>query len=127
MRKFNAAFDYIYYTLSKFYYKWDNEGNVTAVLGVTMLQTLLASNLIFIVIKIFFTKEEIQGFNWLKVIGICLFIALEIYNHIKYKGKYSVLKDRWRNESKKQKFWRRLIVILALITPWVSLILIINT
>lgn len=126
MRKINIIFDYIYYRLNKFYYKRDKEDGITAILGITMLQTLLISHFVFIIMKMIYTKEEIQSFNWLKVVGIVLFIALEIYNHFRYKGKYSILKERWKNESKKQTFQRGFIVLAILIVPWITVIMVIN-
>src|SRR5690554_4360845 len=123
MGKINNIFDYIYYRLNKFYYKWDGYNGIRSFIALSMFQTLIISNVAGIILKIIFTKEEIRNLPHFAPIVIGIFIALEVYNYFRYKGKYSTLKERWKDETKKQSVQRGLLVILALALPMVLIVL----
>lgn len=127
MKKISNIFDYIYYRLNKFYYKWDGENGTTSVIGVSMFQSMMIGNTIVIILKIILTKEQLKNTSkTLVFLIITIFIVLEIYNYFIYKNKYSVLKERWKDETNKDKIQRGILVILALVSPWVLIVLLAN-
>src|SRR5690606_1250061 len=122
MKKINIIFDYIYYRLNKLYYRWDGENGTTSIIGVSMFQSMIIGNTILIILKIILTKEELRNFPRFFLIVIVIFIIFQIYNYFRYKNKYSVLKERWKNETKKEYIQRGILVLLALVLPWVFII-----
>jgi len=122
MKKINIIFDYIYYRLNKLYYRWDGENGTTSIIGVSMFQSMIIGNTILIILKIILTKEELRNFPRFFLIVIVIFIIFQIYNYFRYKNKYSVLKERWENETKKEYIQRGILVLLALVLPWVFII-----
>lgn len=124
MQKIMILFDYVYYRLNKFYYKWDGENGTTSSIGVTMLQSMLIVNTVIVILKICISKQQLQhnGEN-LKFGYILLFIILNIYNFkFRYHNKYNLLQEYWKNETKKQKTQRGFMVVLALVLPWLFII-----
>lgn len=124
MQKIMVLFDYVYYRLNKFYYKWDGENGTTSSIGVSMLQSLLIINTIIVILKICISKQQLQhnGEN-LKFGYILLFIILNFYNYkFRYHNKYMQLQEYWKNETKEQRIKRGVCVIMALLIPWVMII-----
>ena len=124
MQKIMILFDYVYYRLNKFYYKWDGENGTTSSIGVSMLQSLLIVNTVIVILKICISKQQLQhnGEN-LKFGYILLFIILNIYNFkFRYNNKYALFKEYWKDETKKQKIQRGFMVVLALVLPWLFII-----
>lgn len=124
MQKIMLLFDYVYYRLNKFYYKWDGENGTTSSIGVSMLQSLLIVNTVIVFLKICMSKQQIHnaGDN-LKFGYILLFIILNIYNFkFRYHNKYDLFKEYWKDETKKQKTERGFMVVLALVLPWLFII-----
>lgn len=68
MNRIKILFDYIYYRLNKFYYKWDGENGTTSVIGLSMFQSMLIGNTITILLKIFLTKENLKSGNVPKLV-----------------------------------------------------------
>lgn len=125
MGKINNIFDYIYYRLNKFYYKWDGENGTTSAIGISMFQSMLIGNVITLLLKIILTMEQLKtNSRTLIFFIIIIFITLVIYNYFfRYKNKYLVIKERWKDETNKDKIQRGILVILALVSPWVFIII----
>src|SRR5690554_5218740 len=58
--RINNIFDYIYYRLNKFYYKWDGENGTTSAIGISMFQSMLIGNVITLLLKIILTMEQLK-------------------------------------------------------------------
>ena len=126
MKKVMSLFDYIYYRLNKVYYKWDGENGSTAVIGVSMVQSMILSNFILLLIKVIFTKEQIMIFSekFVFFIGFT-FICFVVYNYFfRYRNKLSYLNSCWTNETTKKREIRGILVVVSLIMPWILLIFI---
>lgn len=119
------VFDYIYYRLNKFYYKWDGENGSTSIVGLSMIQAMLIGNLCLIFLRCIFTKSEVQNYKQIIISGVfVLLVFFVILNSIIYKNKYAHLKAYWEDEPIQQKRVRGFLVILALALPWFVLSLI---
>ena len=100
-------FDYIYYRLNKFYFKWDGENGSTSVIGLSMIQAMLIGNIFLIFLRCIFTKSEVQNHkHLLSSCVVLLFIGFVILNFILYKNKYFNLKKYWDNETIQQRKFR---------------------
>ena len=117
-------FDYIYYRLYKFYYKWDGEHGITAVMGVSMIQALIIGSIIVGCARLFFSNSElIQQTKVLGYSGVIILFLIIWYNYKKYKGKYLEFTRRWNGEPKKRRLFKGILVIFFLVLSWLPLIL----
>lgn len=122
----NFFFDYIYYRLIQFYFRWDGRNGITAVIGVSMIQCLILFDLLFLGKRLFYSKEQIISTQNTKVIGyiaVCILFALIAYNYYKHKDKFNSYKRRWKDESPKTRKLKGVMVLACLILPWLPLIL----
>ena len=120
MEKF--YFGYIYYRLQKFYKRWDGENGITAIIGVSMIQTLIVVDIFLIIIKFVYSTNEISNFS--KLLGyssVALLLGLMVYNYYKYKGKYFNFEKKWGSEPTSVQLFKSAGVIFSLIFPWVLL------
>lgn len=121
----NFFFDYIYYRLTKFYFKWDGKGSSTALIGVSMIQTLLIVDAAIIFSKFFYDRLQTAQFTKLfSIITIAIFISFFLFNYFKHKNKYNMYRNHWKNEEVDEYKKRGIFVLLALSIPWLVLILI---
>lgn len=122
----NFFFDYIYYRLIQFYFKWDGRNGITAVIGVSMIQCLILFDLLSLIERFFYSKEQIVSTQNAKVIGylaVFILFSLIIYNYYKYKDKFNSYKRRWKDESRKTRKLKGVAVLACLILPWLPLFL----
>lgn len=122
----NFFFDYIYYRLNKFYFKWDGENGITSVIGVSMIQCLFVFDIFLIIERVIYTKSAVAAKGDAKIVAYLaagLFLALTIYNIFKYKNKYAEFCNLWDNESHRLRLLKGLFVILALALPWTVIFL----
>lgn len=118
-------FDYIYYRVIQVYFKWDGRNGATALIGVVMIQTLLILDVIAFVTRLFLSRQETVYYaNTGKWFAILLFIILMFYNYSKYQGRYNKLRLFWKNEDRATRIRKGILVLLALIVPWMPLVLI---
>lgn len=121
---FRFYFDYIYYRITKFYFKWDGRTGATGLISVVMIQSLVIIDIGVSILRLFKTREETTVYlPYGKWIIIFLFLVLLIYNYRKYNGKYNVFRFHWKDEPGKTYLLKGLLVILSLILPWIPLIL----
>jgi hypothetical protein len=120
-------FSYFYYRLTQVYFKWDKRNSITAVLAITMVQSMLIFDVFILIFVLIFHKG--QGplyptfFNYLLAV---FFISLTVYNYRKYYNKFSLYKNKWKNELKKTRILKGALVLICLIMPWVIIFLVGN-
>jgi hypothetical protein len=118
MRSINTFFEYTYYRITKAYYKWDSSGGITSILVISLSQTLLISDIIIFIIRLFFHRSEtLQYVKLASTIVVVLLIIICILNFSKYKNKYDEYQMRWGNEKQFTRRLRGILVIIALILP----------
>lgn len=118
-------FDYIYYRMTKAYFKWDGRMGATAMIGISMIQTLVIGDIIMVVVRLFFDREVTAPYaKNLAYLDCIIGVVFMIHNYRKYNGTYNKFKTYWKNESEKVRKWKGVLVVLSLILPWVPLILI---
>lgn len=123
----NFFFDYIYYRIYKFYFRWDGENGITALIGVSMIQCLILFNFLLVGERLFYTKSQVAlngDSSIVAYIAVFFFIALLLYNGFKYRNKYNGFRDRWIDESQYNRRVKGILVLITLITPWLILFII---
>jgi hypothetical protein len=121
----NNLFDYVFYRVSRVFFKWDGRSGFRGVLALSMIQTISTAVCALIVGRVFFEKRNYTPHSKLiSYIGLAIFVVLCLYNDHRYKNKYHLLKIRWKAETRSQYFYRGMGVVLVLLVPWVLLIVI---
>jgi hypothetical protein len=118
-------FDYIFYRVNDFYFKWDGKGTSTAIAAVSMVQSFMIADIIGFTLRILFDRDQTAPYA--KAIALTwatLTFGIFIWNYVKFNDKYEQLKDYWKNESLNQSRLKGLLVILSIVLPWIPLILI---
>lgn len=108
-------FDYHYYRVAKFYYKRDGADATTALISVSAVQAWIIINILLFFKESFFQDIKFK-YGW--VIFLIIMIGVLIYNKVKYKNKYSELRNRWINEEKNDKTIKGVMIILIIIFSW---------
>ena len=114
----------MFYRIAKAYYKWDNKETITAIFLISFFYCFL---ICFPAIMIaghiygrsFLTKNESIAKPIL--IAVALFVLL--LNFIRYRGKFDILSERFKNESLRERTYKGILVVLALIVPIIVFIL----
>jgi hypothetical protein len=118
-------FDYIYYRITKFYFKWDGRTGGTAIVAISIIQTLLLGDVVVFLTRLVLERNDTTPYS--KTIA-CIFggmlILFVIYNYRKYNGSYNKFRSFWKEETRIQKNIKGFLVIASLIVPWIPIILI---
>jgi hypothetical protein len=118
-------FDYIYYTLTKFYFKWDGSTGITAIVAISMIQVCLVGDVLALTSRLIYERNETEPYSiYIGYFGAILSIILCIVNYYKYNGRYKDFRDYWQKEPKTKRDLKVFFVLLSLILPWIPLIII---
>ena len=121
----NIVFDYIYYRMTKFYFKWDGKEGITAIIGIGMIQGLLVADIIIFFSKLYMDRSDTSPYAQQISFAFAALTAIMIFiNYLRYNGKYDILSLKWDKETKSQSYYRGVMVLLALILPWVPIVVI---
>lgn len=118
-------FDYIYYRITQFYFKWDGRTGGTAIVAISMIQTLLVGDIVVFLSRLILERNDTTPYS--KTIAYVfggMLVLFVIYNYRKYNGSYNKFRSFWKEETRNQRFVKGLLVIACLIIPWVPIILI---
>ena len=116
--------NYIYFRLAKYFFKEDGTSAIRALLLLSTFQGLLIIEAVSVILNHFLTPYEIAHYEVISRISAVAFcILLLVLNMVKYRGKYFLFREKWRHEELKTKRIRGTFVMLAIILPWVGIIL----
>ncbi len=125
MEILRSFFSYMFYRITKAYFKWDGRQGFTAILAISMFQILIIGCSVILILRIFIDRSQLQNYSYLfKNVAVFLGFLLVIFNYRTYSKNYSRYKERWKNESKPLKYLKGILIILTLIFPWVLVYLI---
>jgi hypothetical protein len=109
-------FDYIFYIIAKFYYKWDGSSASTAIVALSLVQALLIGSVLSSIVKIYFARNETYKYSrGLGFFGVAIFAGLFFLNNSRYKNMYIPLKNKWLNEPPVQRFFKGISVLLLML------------
>jgi len=117
------AMDYIFYRTTKFFYKKDGASGHRALIILSAFQSLVIIEIVLIIVFNFYTRDEIYQFTSVaKFLGGAICVIVFFLNFLRYKDKYKLFRDKWRNEEIKVKRKRGILIVVVLIIPWLVLI-----
>lgn len=124
MKHIKTIMDYMYIRMAKYFFKADGSSANRALILLSAFQGLIIIDLISAFVIFFFTREDTSGYtNIGKILAVAICIIIFYLNMLRYKDKYLHLRDKWVNEEKKVKQLRGVLIVLALIAPWLVLII----
>jgi hypothetical protein len=107
-------FDYTFYRTAKRHFKSDGANAFTANLAISFIAFLYCIPLYSFLIDFFGYKlPHLYDKIILSFVGISIFLIIKK----KYKGKYFVLRDKWINETKKEKLFGEVLIVLLFFSP----------
>lgn len=112
-------FDYIYYRITQFYFKWDGRTGITAIVAICMIELMLLTDITLLVFRLVNGKNERQMYPGEKWLFVAAYIGLFIYNYRKYNKTYTKYRQYWKDESRGKRIYKGLFVILSLVIPWI--------
>lgn len=122
----NFFFDYIYYRITKTYFKWDGRKGITSIAAIAMIKMVLFMIVASILSLTFYTTEQISNspktFKYIIALPYILFSLLAFR---KYGDKYNMYKKYWKDETRETRILKGFGVILSLVLPWAVFIMII--
>lgn len=106
--------DYTFYRTAKRHFKRDGIDAFTAKLTITFILSLYCIPFIIYIIDLFKLKPNLN----IEII-LYIFISFIIYFLVKirYKSKYLILRDKWINEKKSEKYLGEIYIILFFFSP----------
>lgn len=113
--KFRFFFDYIYFRLTEFYYRFDEKVGSTAIAIVALIQGLIIGN-IFMLIRLMIGESIIGKYS--KLIGYISFglvLVLYAYNFSKYHDKFDILKEHWSKMEDKDRKVKDVIIFFIIV------------
>ena len=120
----NFFFEYIYFRVAKFYFKWDGKGGATAIAAVCSIQMTMAFNVYLFMLRII-NDTHLRKIHALEKCAVLLFFSLIFYyNYRKHQNNYNKYRNYWKDEILIKKRIKGLLVILSLLFPWTLLFLI---
>jgi hypothetical protein len=111
------CFAYFFYRVNSVWLKvgYKNVEHVTGILS--LLQTVLILDIWIIVYTNFFTTvQEYKMPKYIYFGGISLGIILQFINSRLYSKNYYLYHSKWKNESKKQRIIKGIIILFSIIT-----------
>jgi hypothetical protein len=121
-------FGYIYYRINKAYFKWDGRAGFTSILGVSMIQFMWLFVLIVFVSKFYFLPGELEPYvKGIKYAALACLGVIILLNYITYNGKYNYYRSQWREEDRRQRITRGILIVLLMALPWILFPIIVNS
>ena len=118
MKPILNIFDYTFYRVAKAYKKWDGFEGITAIFAVSLSQSMIIIDIILFVILETLSKSERLDLNpYDKIILVTIMLAILVLNFIRYKGKFIVFDERWKNELRNQRIYKGILVIFLILFP----------
>ena len=117
-------FDYLFYRLAKFFYRRDGAFASRAVITVSTVQFMLPSAIMLFIQKSLYGRDTTSKYS--KVEAICFTSVLVFVvglNFFKYRDKYRVFREKWKDETGSQKRIRGVGIVFLVLASWASLIL----
>lgn len=123
-------YNYMYYRLAKWYFKYEDKDEKLssgAFIIVTISQFIILTDILgFYMIENFTREPRTKIMTEIFPFYISFFILLIIINGVKYYNSYKNYNEKWKNESKKEKNIRGIVVYSLIILPLIFIPIILN-
>lgn len=116
-------FDYVFYRIAKFYYKWDGSTANTATVGLSLVQVLYIGLMVIGTIGSIYSRDDTYRYSkTMGSVGVGILMALIILNSIVYNDRYILLRRRWGTEPNPRKLVRGMGVLFFMLFPLLGML-----
>jgi uncharacterized membrane protein len=113
-----TLFDYMFYRLAKFYYRWDRSSAITAIIGLSFVQACaLGCGEMFLIRSAYSRSETAPHSKAYEAVGVVTLVALILLNGWRYHNRYVPLRERWQGEAPVLRVLKGSGVLLLLVLP----------
>jgi len=119
----------MYYRLATWYFRFEKKGKISygASILVSLSQVMILTDILGFFLLEFYEQSERQiVMDKFKPVYIILLLAISFLNDFRFKNKYDIYKEKWENQSKKEKNFYGLVIFLLLIIPLIFTPIILN-
>jgi len=121
---FIGAVDYMFYRIAKAYYKWDSQEAITAIFTISIFYCFLICFPAVLITRYYFGRSFLtENANIAKPILIIVALFFLLLNFFRYRGKFDILSDKYKNETVRKRTLKGILVLLALLVPIIVFIL----
>jgi hypothetical protein len=121
----NFFFDYIYYRITRTYFKWDGRTGGTAIVAISLMESLVILDIMILITQFFFDRLFFAPYaKVITPIAFALLFGFGFFNYRKYNGTYNKFRSYWKNESESAQTLKGFLVVASIFLPFVPLILI---
>lgn len=121
-------FGYIFYRISRAYFKYDGRKSYTAILGITLIQCVWLLAFIGLIARFFILPKDTKPYtSIIKTVGVVFFFLIVFINYKIYINKYNFYRSKYINEPSNQAKLHGLLIIISLILPWILIYYIANS
>ena len=128
MKRF-GIYSYMYYRLATWYFKFEKKGKISygASVLVSLSQALIITDILGIIFLNYYNRAERQ-IIWEKIkpFYIVFILAVAFLNDYRFKNKYDIYREKWKNQSKKEKNLYGFIVFLLIVIPLIFIPIVLN-
>ena len=110
-------FEYFYFRFAQKNYKRDGSLASTALIAISITQLLILYNIIFF-FREFINPEIRKLYLYEKIIFGLLFVVINYINYKLYNKKYFEFRERWKDETVKQRKFKYFLIILFIVFSW---------
>jgi ABC-type Fe3+ transport system permease subunit len=110
-------FEYHYYRIAKFNFKREGSFAFSALLSVSSVQLLVIVN-VLLFLQSLFSDIKRKTYLYEKIIFVIILLFLLYFNFRKYNKKYFEFREKWKNEDKKTRILKGVIIIFTILLSW---------
>jgi RHS repeat-associated protein len=123
LKSITSWFDYIYYRSSLTYRFFKDDGILSPTLVVVVIKGILVIDVGVLVLKSFTNQEFIdRTSNAQSSVAIVLMLLILYLDYNRYKDKFELFHEMWKDESKRQRILKGFLVFLSFIAPWIPFV-----
>jgi hypothetical protein len=124
IKNINNSFAYFFYRVNSLWLKvgYKNAEHVSGILS--LLQVSLMLNIWIIFYTSFFVSvQEYKMPKYIYFLGIILVIILQFINAKLYSNNYYIYHSKWKNETRKQRIIKGIVIVLLTLTiPFIGIV-----
>jgi hypothetical protein len=118
------AIDYMYFRIAKTYFKEDGKGASTALLGISLfLAALILAPILVIIGNLYGDFFILANKTVLSIVAISLQVVFLCISYFRYKKIGEILNSKWADEKEPDKTTHGVLVVIALLFPFILIVL----
>ncbi len=121
IKQFN---DYVYYRISRKYFKRDGLSADRAIITLSLFYTLCVGSILGFCMRLFFSRQQTSPFTIeSKFLALLIGFGLYFFFRRHYKNRYLEIRERYCSELRPQKIANGILMMVVLFIPLILMVL----